>query len=75
MEFSGQEYRNRLSFSPQGDLPDSVIKSTPPVSPELAGGFFTTDPSGKPVDKISQKLFLKVGNTHILYSYSYQCIS
>jgi len=27
------------------DLPGSEIK---PISPALAGGFFTTDPSGKP---------------------------
>ena len=34
-----------LSFPSPGDLPDSGIK---PKSPALAGGFFTTDPPGKP---------------------------
>ena len=34
-----------LPFPSPGDLPDPGIKLT---SPELAGGFFTTEPSGKP---------------------------
>ena len=37
-----QEYWNRLPFPPPGDLPDPGIKSASPVSPALAGGFFTT---------------------------------
>ena len=45
MEFSRQEYWSRLPFPPPGDLPNSGIK---PVSPALAGGFFTTEPPGKP---------------------------
>ena len=44
MGFSRQEYWSRLPFPPPGDLPDSGIK---PKSPELAGGFFTTEPPGK----------------------------
>ena len=31
-----------------GDLPDSGIKLTSPASPVVAGGFFTTEPPGKP---------------------------
>ena len=31
-----------------GDLPGSGIKPGSPVSPALAGGFFTTEPPGKP---------------------------
>ena len=38
MGFSRQEYWSGLSFLPPGDLPDPGIK---PVSPALAGGFFT----------------------------------
>ena len=34
-----------LPCPPTGDLPDS---GTGPASPELAGGFFTTPPPGKP---------------------------
>ena len=44
MEFSKQEYWSRLLFPAPGDLPDPRIE---PVSPTLAGGFFTTVPSGK----------------------------
>ena len=45
MGLSLQEYWNGLPFPPPKDLPDSGIK---PVSPALAGGFFTTGPPGKP---------------------------
>ena len=46
MEFSRQEQsRSRLPFPAPGDLLDPGIK---PASPALAGGFFTTAPSGKP---------------------------
>ena len=38
MEFSRQEYWSGLPFPSPGDLPDSGIK---PMSPALAGGFFT----------------------------------
>ena len=51
MGFSGQEYWSVLPFpSPEG-IPDPVIKA---VSPELAGGFFTTKPSGKPVKALER---------------------
>ena len=39
MGFSRQEY---LSGPPPGNLPDSGIECTSPVSPALAGEFFTT---------------------------------
>ena len=42
-----QEYRNGLLFPPPGGLPDPGIESESPVSPALAGGFFTTEPPGK----------------------------
>ena len=45
MGFLRQEYWSRLPFPSPGDLPDSGIK---PTSPALAGGFFTTEPPGKP---------------------------
>ena len=46
MGFPRQEHRNGLPFPSPGDLPDIGIK---PVSPALAGEFFTTDPPGKPL--------------------------
>ena len=46
MGFSRQKYWSGLPFLPPGDLPDPEIK---PKSPALAGGFFTTEPPGKPI--------------------------
>ena len=45
--FFRQEYWSGLPCPSPGDLPDSGIK---PVLPALAGGFFTTEPPGKPID-------------------------
>ena len=41
MDFSRQEYWSGLLFPTPGDLPDPGIEPTSPVSPALAGGFFT----------------------------------
>ena len=43
-----QEYWNGLPFPPPGDFLNPVIKPISPVSPALAGGFFTTAPPKKP---------------------------
>ena len=48
MGFSRQEYWSGLSFPSPGDLSHPGIKPTSPVSPVLAGRFFTTEPPGKP---------------------------
>ena len=51
--FPRQEYWNGLPFRgvpSSGDLPDPGIE---PVSPALAGGFFTTEPPGKPIGDIA----------------------
>ena len=45
MVFPRQEYWSQLSFPSPGDLPDPGIE---PMSPALAGEFFTTEISGKP---------------------------
>ena len=45
MGFSRQEYWSGLPFSSPGDLPNPGIE---PKSRALAGGFFTTEPHGKP---------------------------
>ena len=45
MGFSRQEYWSALSFPSPRDLPDPGIK---PVSPALAGGFFTNEVPDKP---------------------------
>ena len=45
MRFSRQEYWRGLPFPPPGDVPHPGIE---PTFPALAGGFFTTEPPGKP---------------------------
>ena len=49
VEFSKQECWSMLPFLSPGDLPNPGIKPMSLVSPELAGGFFTTVPPGKPL--------------------------
>ena len=43
MEYSKQECWSGLPFPPPGDLRHRGIKPESPVSPALAGGFFTTE--------------------------------
>ena len=45
MEFSRQEHWSGLPFPTPGDLPEPGIE---PMSPALAGTFFTTAPSDQP---------------------------
>ena len=47
MGFPRQEYWSGLPFPPLGDLPNPGIEPTPPASPAMAGGFFTTTPNYK----------------------------
>ena len=47
MGFDRQEYWRELPFPSPEDLPDPGIETASPVSPVLAGGFFTTEPPGK----------------------------
>jgi len=42
MGFSRQEYWSGLPCSPPRDLPNLEIEPIPLMSPEFAGGFFTT---------------------------------
>ena len=49
MGFSRQEYWSRVPFPPPRDHPDAGIEPSFPASLALAGGFFTTEPSGKPL--------------------------
>ena len=46
MGFPRQEYWSGLPFLHPEDLPDAGIE---PVSPALAGGFFTPEPPGKTI--------------------------
>ena len=48
MGFSRQEYWSGLSFPSPGDLPNPGIEPVSPMTPALAGRFFTTVPPGMP---------------------------
>ena len=52
VEFSRQEYWSGLPFPTPGDLLNTGIE---PVSPALAGGFFATEPPGKPQEMSKTK--------------------
>ena len=45
MEFSRQEYWSGLPFPPLGDIP---YRGVEPASATLTGGFFVSEPPGKP---------------------------
>ena len=47
--FPRKEFWSRLPCPPPGDLPHPGIEPKSPVSPAVAGEFFTTEPSGKPL--------------------------
>ena len=49
IEFSRQEYWNRLLFPSPVDLPNPEIKLESPISPALQADSLTAEPSGKPV--------------------------
>ena len=53
MGFPKQEYQSGLPFPTPGNLPDPGIE---PESPALAGRFFTTEPAGKPAQKVYSEL-------------------
>ena len=48
MGFPKQEHWSGLPSPSPGGAPDTGIKPSSPASPALAGGFFTTEPPGKP---------------------------
>ena len=51
--FSRQECCSGLPFPSAGDLPDPGIKPKSPMSPELAGGFFTTRVTWEACNRLS----------------------
>ena len=46
MGFPRQEYWSELPFPPPGDLPNRGLEPTSPVTPALAGRFFTAERPG-----------------------------
>ena len=51
MRFSRKEYWRGLPCPPSEDRPDPEIKAR---SPALAGGFFPTEPPGKPAETYTE---------------------
>ena len=64
MGFSKQAHWNRLPYPTPGDLPNLEIE---PETPALAGGFFTTDPPGKPEN--SQTIRKRMGMHVFQYNF------
>ena len=63
MGLSKQEYWSGLLFPSPGDLTNPGMESPFLVSPALAGGFFTTEPPGKPIITISSVQFSSVAQS------------
>ena len=59
MGISRQKYWSGLPFPTLGHLPDPGVKPMSFVSPVLAGGFFTTEPPGKPQEGKSSSVTTK----------------
>ena len=81
VEFSRQEYWSGLPFSTPGDIPNPEIGPESPVSPVLAGRFFTTVTPGKPhyirmltFKKKSAYAFQKAANNTNLNTQCYVCL-
>ena len=65
-----QEYWSELPLPPPGDLPHRGIEPASPVFPALAGEFFITEPTGKPLLIIhapNQEIKLDTSNHSFLY--------
>ena len=75
IEFSRQEYWSELPVPSPADLPDPGIEPMSLASPALAGGFFTVEPPGKPIDQY-QNQASDIGTIHRAYSdfISFTCI-
>ena len=58
--FPRQEYWSGLLFPPSGDLPEPAIEPMSLASFAPAGGFFTTDPLGKPTFLIDTYLHPRI---------------
>ena len=56
MEFSRQEYWSGLPFPPPGYLPNPGMEPASLAFRALAGRFFTTAPSGKPLERETGQL-------------------
>ena len=63
-----------LTFPTLENLPDQGIKLMSLVSPDLAGGFFTTEPSGKPICVLSYIYIHAHTHSHMVSSLMAQTV-
>ena len=73
MGFSRQEYCSGLPCPPPGNLPDPGIKPASFMSPEVAGGFFTTSTTEVIVSYNNSGLDLKRLSTNFDYNDYWFC--
>ena len=57
MGFPREDYWSGLPFPSPGNIPDPGMEPASPVSPALAGEFFTTEIPGKPRIKQQKRYF------------------
>ena len=55
VRFPKQERWNGWPFPPLEDLPDPGIEPASPAAPDLAAGFCTAEPTGKPITKYKRQ--------------------
>ena len=67
MGFSRQEYQSRWPFPPPGDLANSGIKPTSPMSPALQANSLLLKPWGKPGDREKTQMLLIIFKISIEY--------
>jgi len=65
---SQEEYWNGLPFPSPGDFPDPGNEH---MSPALAGGFFTTEPPGKPTKDVNAQQYEIFYSKFMLPSYCF----
>ena len=58
--FPRQEHWSGLPLPPPWDLPDQGTEPMSLVSPVFVGGFFTTEPSGKPKEGRNELYFFTI---------------
>ena len=67
MGFSKQEYWSGLPFPPPRESSWPRHRSTSPVSPALAGRFFTTEPPGKPITDRSPMIIIYLWDNRVCF--------
>ena len=72
--FSRQEHWTVLPFPSPGDLPDPGIEPASLMSPALAGRFFATSATGKPLNFMYIHLFIYLYMYIYIHRHVYICV-